>query len=61
MCKKGNGSIYAECRDAMRIMTDTARLPNQEMRRMLAEHGGCFRPQRVPPHPLDKRDTIPIG
>ena len=42
MCKPGNGTIYAACRDKIRERLGVKKVPNREMRLFLREHGGCL-------------------
>lgn len=42
MCRPGNQSILKSCRDVIIRASGKPGLPNQEMRRILKEHGGCM-------------------
>jgi|3_EtaG_2_1085321.scaffolds.fasta_scaffold269931_2 hypothetical protein len=59
MCKIGDngfktkGTIFAECRDEILRQTNTERLSNQEMYKVLIENNGCMNGrQRVDSHRL---------
>jgi|6_EtaG_2_1085325.scaffolds.fasta_scaffold42570_3 hypothetical protein len=49
MCDERNNSIYSECRDAIFKERHTRRMTNREMRKIIAEKGGCVQPDRQRP------------
>ena len=59
MCAKGNGSIYAECRDAIREVLGREAISNHEMRdaiRMLGDNG-CMN-HKQDNQPVDNKQEL---
>lgn len=48
MCERGNGTIFAPCREFALRLTGMKRLSDKEYHRILRENGGCaLRPEQM--------------